>query len=182
MPRSDGAEDPTAETVRRRQLGLAFSLTLVTLTAFSSRTEPSPSIHHGRADSHGSKGARGSTAARFARGIGLFVLVSLPIWIASHLLWAYEGGLNLWPLKNTVELSVVLIVSTVFTVLYAVRWRLDAPWTVYPFVGLAAFAFVLGGFKAANDYLDPPDLLLGLVAQGVAFAYLVSLGPRKSRA
>lgn len=113
------------------------------------------------------------SVTRPLRGFGLFLLVSLPVWLASHFLWAYDGGLNLWPWKNAAELLSIAVVSLLYTIWVAGRWRARVPPLGYLAVALAAFAFLLGGFKAANDYLDPPDLLLGLAAQGISFLYLV---------
>jgi hypothetical protein len=107
--------------------------------------------------------------------------VSLPGWILSHLRWAYGGGLTPWPLKTAAELSAIGVVSILFPRLAVARRRAHVPPVRFPMVGLAVFAFLLGGFKAANDYADLPDLLPGLAAQGVSFLFLVLPAPGTRR-
>ncbi len=126
--------------------------------------------------------ARRSGPKTVLRLVSLFLASAAPVWLASQLLWEYDGGLKLWPLKNEIELVSVALVAATFTT-WCIRKRMQlAPrlWAV-PIL-LASAAFLLGGFKAANDFLDPPDLLLGILAQLVGFLYLLRVLPagRKS--
>jgi len=107
------------------------------------------------------------------RAAALFLVTAVPVWLASQLLWGYGGGDSLWPLKDDVELVSVAVVAGAFTWWY-LRGRASHPRRAMALpVFLASAAFLLGGFKAANDYLDPPDLLLGILAQLVGFMYLL---------
>jgi hypothetical protein len=117
---------------------------------------------------------------RVARGAALFLAASAPVWVASVLLWSYDGPSNLWGLKNQIELLAVALVAGGFT-----AWSMFAPAPartkfVTVSIFLASVAFVLGGFKVANDYSDVPDLLLGLAAQLVGFLYLLQVFPVES--
>lgn len=119
--------------------------------------------------------------ARPLRSVGLFLAAAVPVWVVSQLLWNYGGGANLWPLKNLIELVSIGVAALTLSVLFVVLRRRDASKTLLLLLWLGVFAFLLGGFKASNDYLDLPDLLLGLAAQGVAFAYLLTISrPRPS--
>jgi hypothetical protein len=102
----------------------------------------------------------------------LFLGTAVPVWLASHFLWIYDGGDSLWPLKNEIELASVVAVAAGFTARSVLRRSAPIEGKTAPLIFLASAAFLLGGFKAANDYLDPPDLLLGLLAQLVGFIYL----------
>lgn len=110
----------------------------------------------------------------------IFLGAAVPVWIASQVLWGYDGGLNHWPQKNEVELLVVGLVASGTTAWCLLR---RSPRSARLFalpIFLASAAFVLGGFKAANDYLDPPDLLLGILGQLVGFIYLVTVVPDRA--
>ncbi len=110
--------------------------------------------------------------------IALFFLVTaVPVWLASHFLWGYDGGFNLWPLKNEIELLSVALVAGGFTA-WCILGRAPRSRGIMAVpIFLASSAFLLGGFKAANDYLDLPDLLLGILAQLVGFIYLFTVIP-----
>ncbi len=103
----------------------------------------------------------------------LFLATAVPVWVASQLLWQYGGGLNLWALKNAIEIGLVLLAGASFTAWFLLSVTPRPQRFVAVPVFLASAAFLFGGFKASNDFLDPPDLLLGLVAQFVGFAYLL---------
>jgi hypothetical protein len=111
-----------------------------------------------------------------------FLVLAVPVWLASHFLWAYDGGLNLWSLKNEIELTSVVLVAAAYTFWQMLsRFPPSRKIMAVP-IFLASAAFLLGGYKAANDYLDPPDLLLGILAQLVGFIYLFQIIPRRPKA
>lgn len=97
---------------------------------------------------------RGPGWVRSVRWGAVFLLSAAPVWLASELLWDYGGGSTLWPLKNAIELGSALLAAVAFSVVFVVVRKPDAPAKVSALVVLAAFTFILGGFKASNDYLD----------------------------
>jgi hypothetical protein len=111
----------------------------------------------------------------------LFLATAVPIWVGSWLLWSIDGGQNLWALKNTIELSIVAVVAAVFSAWATVGREPPLRRTLLLPVFIAVAAFVLGGFKAGNDYLDPPDLLLGILAQWAGFLFVLWVLPARPR-